>query len=80
MHRRQAAKRALLELGAIADARTGRALGIREVHAVVGDELGAHLGGVVEHPVERAVAVGEHRARRDVDLLPPQAGLLEGAQ
>jgi hypothetical protein len=112
--REEASKGALLEQGALADARTGRALGIREVQAVVGDELGAHLGAVVEHPVERTVvlgrpdaevvggvehepqcaapehrsqrtrvasaaaAVGEHRARRDVDLEPAQARLFEG--
>jgi hypothetical protein len=110
----EAAQGALLELGALADARTGRALGIREVQAVVGDDLRAHLGGIVEHPVERAVVlarpdaevvggvqhepqgarvehrsqrprvaaaaatVSQHRARRDMDLEPAQAGLLAG--
>ena len=110
----EAAQGALLELGALADARTGRALGIREVEAVVGDDLLAHLRGVVEHPVECAVvlarpdagvvrgvqhepqgarvehrsqrprvaaataAVRQHRARRDMDLQPAQAGLLMG--
>jgi hypothetical protein len=110
----EAAQGALLEQGALADARTGRALGIREVQAVVGDDLRADLGRVVEHPVERTVvlarpdaevvggvqhepqgapvedrsqrprvtaataAVGQHRARRDMDLHPAQAGLLMG--
>src|SRR3954449_8759366 len=43
---------ALLELRALADARTGGARGVSEVEAVVGDERGTRLRGVVEQAVE----------------------------
>jgi hypothetical protein len=52
----------LLELGALAQARGRRAVCLREVQAVVGDELGARLGGVVEQPVERLVGLAGARA------------------
>ena len=46
---------ALLEASALAGARAGGPAGVHEVQAVVGDELGARLHGVVEQPVERAI-------------------------
>ena len=48
----------LLEQGALAEARGRRAVGFHEVQAVVGDELGARLRGVVDQALERAVAGG----------------------
>jgi hypothetical protein len=48
-----------LEQSALADAWLGRALGVREVQAVVGDELGARLlvGGKGAHAAAVAVQV-----------------------
>jgi hypothetical protein len=48
----------LLELGALALACGRGAVCLREVEAVVGDELGARPGGVVEQAVERGVGLG----------------------
>jgi hypothetical protein len=69
----------LLELGALAKAGGRGALALREVEAVVGDELGAGRGGVVEQPVERAVVLeraGAEVVRRVQEQPQPGAGEL----
>jgi hypothetical protein len=48
----------LLELSALAEAGGRWAVCLREVEAVVGDELGARLRGVVDEPLERPVVLG----------------------
>ena len=71
----------LLELGALAEARGRRAFGFREVESVVGDELGARRGGVVEQAVERAVVLGRPRAQavRRVHEQPQARAVERGA-
>ena len=61
-----------------AEARGRRAVGFREVEAVVGDELGARRLGVVEQAAERAVVLDRAGAQivRRVQQ-QPQAGPVE---
>jgi hypothetical protein len=68
----------LLELGALAEARGRGSFCLREVEAVVGDELGAGGRGVVEQAVEGAVVLeraGAQVVRRVQQQ--PEAGPLE---
>jgi hypothetical protein len=53
----------LLELGALAQARGRRAVCLHEVEAVVGDELGARLRGVVHETLECPIVLGRAGAQ-----------------
>jgi hypothetical protein len=73
---------AFLEASALAGTRAGRPAGVHEVQAVVGDELGARLRGVVEQSREGAVGLDRPRAEvvGGVQDQPQRARLERGAQ
>jgi hypothetical protein len=73
---------AFLEASALVGARAVGSTGVHEVHAVVGDELGARLRGVVDQPREGAIVLDRPGAEvvGGVEDEPQRARLERGAQ